>query len=148
MHSSFLYLIFPYSILTVQYNITMKMNKFFRFISLEFFRMFSKPFSHSSLNFFNHMQINSFKMFLQSCKQPAVRRCHILTAGKVWNNLKSNIIYHHWHGSTSERSGVIMFKKHRIFFLTNASDLLFHPLQGLHVSWTWLSHFWPCTPAE
>jgi hypothetical protein len=59
----------------------------------EVFRLFSKPFSHSNLNFFITCEMKGSEMFLESYKQPEVRRCQIWAVQKGWNNFKSDAMY-------------------------------------------------------
>jgi hypothetical protein len=35
---------------------------------------------------------NSFEMFLETCKQPQVRRCQFWPGGRVWNNFKLDTV--------------------------------------------------------
>jgi hypothetical protein len=58
-------------------------------------------------------------------------------------------MYCRWSWSTSVGSGVIMLKKHQHFSAVNMTDMLFQPVQGLHVkSRIRFSYFQPHTPGE
>ena len=84
----------------------------------------------AALNFFCTREINSFRMFLESCKQPEVRQCQIRTVRTMRNNFKLDVLYLRRHGSTSVVSDVsrLRFRRICLFTPTNANDSLFQPL--------------------
>jgi hypothetical protein len=65
------------------------LNKFLELVTVESFRPFSKPFSPISLIIFITCAVKSFKMSVESCRQPEIRRCQIWVVGRVWSNFKS-----------------------------------------------------------
>ena len=57
-------------------------------------------------------EMNSFEMLHECCKQPEIRQYQIWAVRRVWNNLKSDILFHHCSGSTCVGSSIVMLKKH------------------------------------
>ena len=66
------------------------LNKFLELVALESFRPFSKPFSSISLIICITCAVKFFEMFVESCRQPEVRRCQIQVVGRVWSNFKTS----------------------------------------------------------
>ena len=88
------------------------LNMFFKPVAGELFRLFFKPFSHSSLDFCITCEMNSFEVFHKCYKQPEIRHYQIWAVRRVWNNLKSDVLFHHCSGSADVGSSIVMLKKH------------------------------------
>jgi hypothetical protein len=67
----------------------------------------------------------------------------------VWNNFKSGALYHRRSGITSVEFGIIILKKHQLFFLLTCDwFILSTSLGSSHSSRSWFSYFWSCILGE
>lgn len=116
-----------FHIVSLSYDTTLPvLKKLFEHVIVEIIRLFSKLFSHYSFNFSITREIN----FFESSKQLEVTWWQIQTVRKVLNDVKSEVHYSRWSGSTNVGYGVtqtfnnLTEKTHPFGTESNAKTLL------------------------